>query len=166
MNIWLLVTIIAVVAVAVVVKRLMGEPLNARDLFAPPLVLTGLGIWALAEVEELSGTDLGWVIGGAVVGVGLGALRGATIQVYPKDGILFQRYTGRTFLVIVGSLVVMAGFGFLAVRMGMHEEARPINLSIGVGFLGEALVVGARGLASGVPFAPEKPSLLDRYSGR
>ncbi|MFD9219270.1 DUF1453 domain-containing protein [Streptomyces sp. NPDC060064] len=157
MDTWLLVTIIAVGAVAVVIKRLMGEPLNARDLFAPPLVLTGLGIWALTEVKGLTGTDLGWVIVGSVLGVGLGAVRGATIQVYPKDGILYQRYTGKTFLVIIGSLAVMAAFGFLAVHMGMQAEARPINLSIGVGFLGEALVVGARGLSTGVPFAPEKP---------
>ncbi|BAU85678.1 hypothetical protein SLA_4794 [Streptomyces laurentii] len=46
------------------------------------------------------------------------------------------------------------------------EDARPMNLSIGVGFLGEALVIGYRGLRGGTPFAPEKPSLLDAYTGR
>ncbi|MEV6776224.1 DUF1453 domain-containing protein [Streptomyces syringium] len=159
MNVWVLAALIAVVAIVVVVKRLRGEPLNARDLFGPALVLTGLGIWALIKVDDLTGTDLVWVVVGCVLGIALGALRGATVQVFGKDGVLWQRYTGRTFLVILGSFVAMAGYGFLAIRLGMHENARPIQLSIGVGFLGEALVVGYRGLASGVPFAPERERL-------
>ncbi|MFD7611803.1 DUF1453 domain-containing protein [Streptomyces sp. NPDC059828] len=155
MNTWLVVALIAVGALAVIAKRLVGEPLNARDLFVPPIVLTGLGAWALHEAEELTGADLTWVVAGAALGLALGGVRGATIQIFDKGGVLWHRYTGRTFLVIGVSLVVMAGFGLLAVAMGMHEEARPVQLSIGVGFLGEALVVGRRALATGLPFAPE-----------
>lgn len=88
------------------------------------------------------------------------------MRVYPQDGMLFQRYTGRTFLAIAATLAAMAAFGFVAVRMGMNEDAWPIKLSIGLGFLGEALVVGARGLAVGTPFAPERPGLLDGYTRR
>ncbi|MEU4209361.1 DUF1453 domain-containing protein [Streptomyces sp. NPDC026206] len=156
MNVWLLGAVIAVVAVAVVIKRLIGEPLNARDLFVPPLVLTGLGVWTLTEAQDLTGADLAWVVAGAALGIALGMLRGTTVHVFEKRGVLWQRYTGRTFLVLVVSAVVMVGFGLLAVHMGMREEARPVQLSIGVGFLGEALVIGRRGLVSGVPFAPER----------
>ncbi|MGG7570207.1 hypothetical protein [Streptomyces sirii] len=38
----------------------------------------------------------------------------------------------------------------------MHENARPVQLSIGVNFLGESLIVGRRGMASGIPFAPAR----------
>ncbi|WP_399927495.1 hypothetical protein [Streptomyces kanamyceticus] len=38
----------------------------------------------------------------------------------------------------------------------MHENARPLQLAIGVSFLGEALVIGYRGMTSGVPFAPAR----------
>ncbi|GAA2931840.1 hypothetical protein GCM10020221_29590 [Streptomyces thioluteus] len=155
MSTWLLVVVIAVVAVVVVVKRLTGEPLNARDLFAPPVVLTGLGVWALCEADGLTGADAAWATVGAVLGLALGAVRGTTIRIFERDGVLWHRYTGRTFLVLVASLAVSAGFGLFASAMGMHEGARPVQLSIGVGFLGEALVVGRRALASGVPFAPE-----------
>ncbi|GHF25855.1 hypothetical protein GCM10010218_03200 [Streptomyces mashuensis] len=154
MNIWLLAGVIAVVVVIVVVKRLAGEPLDARDLFGPALVLTAIGTWTVVRNEAgLTGTDLAWTVSGAVLGLALGAARGATVRVFEKEGVLWQRYTGRTFLVLAVSLAVMAGFGWLAARGGMHEGARPVQLSIGVGFLGEALVVGARGLATGVPFA-------------
>ncbi|MEU2853386.1 DUF1453 domain-containing protein [Streptomyces syringium] len=156
MNGWALAALITIVAIIVVIRRLRGEPLNARDLFGAPLVLTGLGIWALCEADGLTGTDLVWVVAGSVLGIALGALRGATVQVFGKEGVLWQRYTGRTFLIALGSLLIMAGYGFLAARLGMHANARPVQLSIGVGFLGEALAVGFRGLASGIPFAPER----------
>ncbi|MEU5048678.1 DUF1453 domain-containing protein [Streptomyces sp. NPDC021096] len=156
MNVWLLAGLIAVGVVAVVIKRLIGEPLKARDLFVTPLVLTGLGVLALSHAQRLNGADIAWTVTGAVLGLALGAVRGRTVQVFEKQGVLWQRYTGRTFLVLVVSVVVMGGFGLLAAKMGMHEEARPMQLSIGVGFLGEALVIGRRGMVSGVPFAPER----------
>ncbi|GHG46644.1 DUF1453 domain-containing protein [Streptomyces griseocarneus] len=157
MNPWLLAGLVAVVAVVVVVKRLAGEPLNARDLFAAPLVLTGIGVWALVKgAHGLGGADYAWVAAGSVLGVALGAARGLTVHVFEKEGVLWQRYTGRTFAVLVVSALISIGFAALASRMGMHPQARPVQLSIGVGFLGEALAVGARGLGSGVPFAPER----------
>ncbi|MCQ4043071.1 DUF1453 domain-containing protein [Streptantibioticus rubrisoli] len=155
MSTWLVVTLIAVVAVIVVVKRLIGEPLNVRDLFVPPIALIGVGVWLLCETDGLTRADIAWATAGAALGLALGAVRGMTIRVFDKGGVLWQRYTGRTFLVVVASLAASAGFGLFATAMGMHEGARPVQLSIGVGFLGEALVVGRRALATGIPFAPE-----------
>ncbi|GAU68861.1 hypothetical protein SSP35_09_01040 [Streptomyces sp. NBRC 110611] len=156
MNEWLLAGLILAAVVAVVVKRLRGEEVNVRDLFVPPAVLITIGVIALAKAEEATGTDLMWTGAGALLGCALGALRGATVQLSSRNGALWQRYTGRTFGVAVISLLAMAGFGFLAVKMGMHENARPVQLAIGVSFLGEALAVGYRGRTSGTPFAPER----------
>ncbi|GAB7185561.1 hypothetical protein ATKI12_5392 [Kitasatospora sp. Ki12] len=168
MSNWVYVTLVVAVIVVVVVRRLRGEPLNVRDLCTPPVVLTGLGLWALWQRHGLGAGDYAWVAAGAVLGVALGVARGTTIRVYEREGVLWQRYTGRTFLVAAVSLAVMAGFAALAGRNGLVPDARPVQLSIGVGFLGEALVVGLRGLASGVPFAPERPVAgssfgLDRF---
>lgn len=156
MNGWLLAALILVAVVAVIIKRLRGEPVNARDLFAPPAVLIAIGVFSVARAEGLTDADIAWAAGGALLGCALGALRGVTVELSDRDGFLWQRYTGRTFGVTVISLLAMAGFGLLAVRMGMHEAARPAQLGIGVSFLGEALAVGYRGLASGTPFAPER----------
>ncbi|MFI1972291.1 DUF1453 domain-containing protein [Streptomyces cinnamoneus] len=156
MNVWLLAGLIAVAAVAVIAKRLGGEPLNVRDLFAPAVVLTALGGWSVYRAHDLTGGDLAWAVAGVALGLALGALRGRTVHVFEKQGVLWQRYTGRTFLVIALSVPVMGGFALLAASMGMHEQARPVQLSIGVGFLGEALVIGRRGLVSGIPFAPDR----------
>ncbi|MFE5582805.1 DUF1453 domain-containing protein [Kitasatospora sp. NPDC056531] len=156
MNNWVRVGLIAAVVVVVLVRRLRGEPLNARDLFGPPVVLTGLGLWALAQHHGLGPRDYVWVGVGVALGTAFGAVRGATIRVYEREGVLWQRYTGWTFLVAAISLAVMAGFAALAEHNGLAPDARPVQLSIGVGFLGEALVVGHRALSSGTPFAPER----------
>ncbi|MFD8498374.1 DUF1453 domain-containing protein [Amycolatopsis sp. NPDC059657] len=160
MGFWSIAAIVVVVIV-VIVKRLIGEPLNARDLVIPPLVLIGIGVWSLRKIE-LTGLDIAWLAGGSALGLGMGALRGTTLRLFAKDGVLWQRYTGWTFGVWVLSIAVNGGFGFLAVAGGMHTDARPMPLSIGISLLGEMVVVGLRALRTGVPFAPERKSVLGR----
>ncbi|MEV0371491.1 DUF1453 domain-containing protein [Streptomyces sp. NPDC050636] len=156
MNGWLLAAIVLAVVIVVIIKRLRGEPVNARELFVAPVILIIIGVTSLAKADNLTGADCAWAAAGAVLGCALGALRGTTVQLFDRDGVLWQRYTGRTFVVAGLSLLAMAGYGLLAAKLGMHENARPTQLGIGISFLGEALAVGYRGLATGTPFAPER----------
>ncbi|MBW4719928.1 DUF1453 domain-containing protein [Saccharothrix obliqua] len=151
MLVWVLV---AAAVIAVVVKRFVGEPLNARDLFVPPVVLLGIGVYSVTKVP-LTATDVLWLVGGAVVGFGFGALRGSTTRLFTRDGVLWQRYTPWTLVVWVVSLAANFGVGYLATTGGAHADTRPMTLSVGVGLLGELVPVGLRALRSGVPFAPE-----------
>ncbi|MCH6160020.1 DUF1453 domain-containing protein [Streptomyces marispadix] len=156
MNGWTTGLLIAALVAGLVIKRLYGEPLNARELLGAPVILTGVGVWNVAKTADvLTAADIGWVAGGSVLGFALGALRGRTVSVFERDGVAWQRYTIRTFLAAVGSFAVMGAFGYLAVRAGMHEHARPLTLSIGVSYLGESLAVALSGLATGLPFAAE-----------
>jgi hypothetical protein len=141
----LLTLVITALVVGVIIKRLIGEPLNARELLAAPVVLTGIGVWSVAGAAHgLTALDLGWVTVGGLLGFTLGALRGCCVTIFERDGGLWQRYTAKTFLVGAAGFVVMAGLGFAAVRLGVHDEARPMTLSLGVSFLGEALAIGLR----------------------
>ncbi|MEV4823425.1 DUF1453 domain-containing protein [Micromonospora sp. NPDC049274] len=156
MNGWILATIIVLALIVVVVKRLVGEPLNRRDLWAPPVILTTIGLYTLLRADGLRTADYAWLVGGCVLGLTLGHLRGSFVVVYEKRGFLWQRYRGRTFAAIVGTLVVMLGYGLLADQLGMRAAARPIHLTLGISFIGEALAVTRRGIALRVPFAPER----------
>jgi hypothetical protein len=152
----LLVVGLVVVAVGyTIVRRTIGEPLNARDLFGAPVVLLAVGGYGLTKVSGLTGVDIAWLAGTSFVGLALGVWRGGTVRLMVKDGVLWQRYPVRTYLVWVVSLVVNGGLGLLATHAGMHAEARPVTLSIGVGLLGEAAAVGLRAMSTGVPFSPE-----------
>ncbi len=145
--------LIAVGVVAVVVKRFLGEPLSARELFGPPLVLIGIGVYELTKVDP-GPVDVLWLLVGSLVGGALGMLRGTTIRLFTRDGVLWQRYTPWTIAVWVGSLACNTGLSFAATASGAHADTRPITLSIGVSLLGELVPIGLRAIRSGVPFAP------------
>lgn len=136
----------------VVVRRMLGEPLNARDVYVPPVVLIALGVHSLTKIQ-LAPVDVVWLLITCAVGVGFGALRAATTHVFSKEGVLWQRYTWRTLVVWVATAAIGFGLGALALSMGMHEEARPMQLSIGLGLAGEALVIALRSRRAGVPLA-------------
>lgn len=145
-----------------IVRRLAGQPLNARELFSTPLILTAVGGYQLIQANGLAPVDYIWAAAGILVGVACGAWRGSTIQVFLKDGVLWQRYNGRTFLVWVLSLLGSGGFVLLAMVLGMNPEARPTTLSIGIGMLGEVAIVGLRALATGERFSPDYANADER----
>ncbi|WP_158884599.1 DUF1453 domain-containing protein [Amycolatopsis anabasis] len=152
----LLIGLIAAAVIALIIRRLRGEPLTARELFGAPLILIAIGGYSVVKLPVFTPTDGVWLGAGAVAGLGFGALRGLTIRLFTREGVLWQRYTGWTFGVWVLSFAGNFGLGHLAVACGMHADARPMPLSIGVSLLGEALVIGKRALDSGVPFAPSE----------
>jgi hypothetical protein len=155
---WILAIVVVLAVGYLVLKRFSGEPLNARDLVSAPLILTALGAYDVYKAHDLAATDYLWLAAGVVVGVGCGAARGATIKLFTKDGVLWQRYTVRTVVVWVVSLAISGGFGLLAHVGGMNEHARPMMLSIGLGMLGEMAALGLRALSTGHPFSPERKS--------
>ncbi|WP_205215324.1 DUF1453 domain-containing protein [Amycolatopsis albispora] len=137
-----------------IARRAIGEPLAARDLFATPVILLALGVHRVSEHGHLAAADWFWLICTGVVGLAFGVWRGTTVRLAVRDGVLWQRYPARAYLVWVVSLAGNAALGFLALSAGMAGDLRSMPLSIGVGLLGEALAIGARGMAAGVPFAP------------
>ena len=149
--------LIAAGVLYVLVRRFMGEPLNARDLLAPPAFLLFFGIRAVDEFH------LSYLLPLAV-GFAFGALRGMTIKLFERDGHLWQRYTPWTLLVWLTSLGASLGLGLL---VGGHA---PTQLSIGVGMLGELFTIGAKALNTGIPFAPDRKDLSngvrERFYGR
>ena len=146
----------AAIAVVLVVRRVRGEPLNARDLWAAPVVLTGLGVWQLLD-QRSRPAELAWAAAASLLGLTLGALRGGVVVVYERNGHLWQRYTWHAFAVAASSALLLAGFDLVATRLGAHPGARPTTLAIGVSFLGESLAVTLRAVRIGIPFAPERP---------
>jgi hypothetical protein len=135
--------LIAAGVLYVLVRRFTGEPLNARDLLAPPAFLLFFGIRAVEEFHLIYVLPL-------AAGFAFGALRGMTIKLFERDGHLWQRYTPWTLLVWLTSLGASLGLGLL---IGGHA---PTQLSIGVSMLGELCAIGAKALNTGIPFASDQ----------
>jgi hypothetical protein len=159
------------IGVAVVVylfaRRLAGEPLAARRLVVMPAAVTIWGGYQLLHTHGGLGTvDLMVVVIAAAASLALGVARGATIRVFVRDGQLWQRYTFVTIGVWLLSVVIRLGIdwaGHLA-GAGTSVLTSSLVLSLGVSFLGEAAVVGTRGLRHRAPFAPRDARRVARAS--
>src|ERR1700712_3303694 len=105
----LITVLLVLVAIGyVLVRRFAGEPLEARRLAVLPIVLAVIGV---AQLRGLHATplDIGVLAAEGVIAVGLGAVRGLTVQVYSRDGHLWYRYRPLTVVVWVGSALVRLG---------------------------------------------------------
>jgi hypothetical protein len=138
-------------------SRMQGRPLKAKRLLVLPLVFIVLGITNLtgSSAPHLSATDLGFLAVGVALSAVLGAARGATIEIYPQQGELWQRYRATTvglWLALIGSKVVLMVLAHSAgAAAGAGTDS--LMLSLGVSLLAEAAVVAPRALATGLPFA-------------
>lgn len=149
-----LMSVIIVVAIAVViVRRFIGLPLVAKEVFLSPLIFLAIGVWQAGRIEDGRMID-GIVLGvGLVVGLAFGAARGTTTRVFTREGTLHQRYTVWTLVLWVCSLAGGAVLYVVGEQLGAGERAHSTLLSIGVGLLGEMVTSGIRALSTGKPFA-------------
>jgi hypothetical protein len=153
----LITVLLVLVAIGyVLVRRLAGEPLEARRLAVLPIVLAVIGV---AQMRGLHATplDIGVLAAEGAIAVGLGAVRGLTVQVYSRDGHLWYRYRPLTIVVWVGTALVRLGGAAVGHALGADSKVlgAALLVMVAASLLGEALIVGRRALASGVPFAPQ-----------
>jgi hypothetical protein len=145
--------IVAAVIVLVVVRRLAGEPLQMKRMLVIPVVLGALGIHQLAGTP-ITGGMVAYLAGGAVVAAALGLVRGATVAVYEKDGVVWMRYRPLTIAIWVLSVAVRGGMALVARGAGLHVPAETTMLLAAASLLAEAAVVAPKALATGASFAP------------
>lgn len=166
LNDWWPLLVIAVLIV-VVVRRLRGEPLDLKDTVVAPLVLLAIGTKMIIDVSPTP-IDLIWLAALSLVGIGFGAARAATIVIERRDGQLIQRYRWTTFALLVASLIVGAALGLVAQQFGMHEEAKPMTFTIGLGLAGEGMVTLLRAARRGaeMPWAGLAEDARERLRDR
>lgn len=152
-----LMVMIAVGAIGfVIVRRFLGTPLVAKDVFLAPLLFLGIGVWSIREVEHWTVIDGSMLAIGLAVGLLFGAIRGTTTLIHTKDGLLHQRYRPRTLVVWAIGLTISLGLYVIGHQLGAGEHSHSVMLSQGVSLLGEMITCGVRALSTGKPFSPPK----------
>lgn len=147
--------LIAAVVIFVMVRRFTGQPVGARSL-AVPLGLTVWGALGLRGVS-LSAMDVAFLAVSLLVGLAAGAARGATIQLFVRDGQLWQRYRLATLGVWLMLILVRIGLTAGEHAFGAHVAAgQAMLVTFGLSLVAESLVVGRRAMTTGVPLAPAR----------
>ena len=140
----------------VVVRRMAGEPLQGRRLVLMPLglVLFG-GVNLLTSAVHPGLLDVVVLSFEAIAMIGVGTLRGWTVEVFVRDGQPWQRYRPMTFVVWLASAAVRLGALWLGYRFGVDHKILSTSplFMIGLTLLAEGVVIGRRALArqAGVP---------------
>jgi peptidoglycan/LPS O-acetylase OafA/YrhL len=153
------VTILLVVAAVgyVLWSRMQGRPLKLRRMLLLPVVLVVLGIVDLtgSSAPHLTSKDIAFLVVSLALSIVLGAARGATIELYPKQGELWQRYRKSTvalwIALIAAKLILIAIASAAGASAGSGTST--LLLTLGVSLLAEAAIVVPRALSTGLPFA-------------
>ncbi|MFL6072759.1 MAG: hypothetical protein ACJ73S_05110 [Mycobacteriales bacterium] len=147
--------IVAALIVLVVARRLAGEPLRIKQMLIIPVVLAGIGIHQLAG-GTITGGMVSYLAVGSVVAAALGLVRGMTVAVYEKNGVVWMRYRPLTIVMWVLSAAVRGGMAMAARGAGVHVPAQTTILLAAVSLAAEAAMVAPKALATGATFAPSR----------
>ena len=152
--------IIAALVVWVLTRQLQSRPVVARSLFVLPVILGVVGIGSLGGAVPKGGqftsNDVKWLAIDLATTVVLGAVRGASIRLFPQGGVLWRKGTWLTLALWLLSFAARAGIGVLAADNGAKVVASSaLMLSFGVSLAVQGAVVYLRAARVGVPFAPD-----------
>jgi Protein of unknown function (DUF1453) len=143
--------VLIIVAVGyVMVRRVKGEPAEAKRMLVLPAVLVALGF------SDVSGAGhnpaaLTFLIATAAISVVFGALRGLSTRLSEQDGIAYVHYTATTIGLWVLSLAVKFGLNFVFQAADPHAAAAAGNsllLTLGAGMLLEGGVTLNRAVST------------------
>jgi hypothetical protein len=132
----------------VMVRRLMGEPAQAKRMLVLPAVLAVIG---LSDVEGQLKTPMATVflVATVAISVVIGALRGASVRISPRDGVAFVRYTWVTVVLWIVNLGIKLGADVVLKAVDPKDAGAMTNsllLTLGLGLLMEGVVVLYRAL--------------------
>ncbi|WP_269858976.1 hypothetical protein [Streptomyces sp. RPT161] len=125
---------------------MIGEPVQAKRLVVLPAVLGAIGLSDVSGVSR-NATALLFLVATAGASVLLGVLRGMSVRLSNRQGLVFVRYTGVTVALWVVNLLVKFGANLVLGAVDPHVAAAVSNsllLTLGIGMLAEGLVVLAR----------------------
>jgi hypothetical protein len=132
------------------VRRMTGEPAQAKRMLILPAVLSVIGLNDVSG-QVKSPLSLAFLTGTAAVSILLGVLRGTSVHISHRDGVAFVRYTGVTVLLWVLNVAFKLGAN-LALHTLSPKDAgvagNSLLFTLGVGIVAEGLVILYRALRS------------------
>lgn len=145
--------------VVIVLRRMRGQELRRRRLLIRPLVILIVGLAAM--VPQLFGMhsfheiDYLLAVIDLMLTLGLGAIRGLTVLVYPQDGSIWYRYGPIT----VGLWLLSIILRFLLGMYGAQHGATALVTSASViAMLGLTLLVQNLIVTTRQPSLPHEPT--------
>ncbi|MEV6967254.1 hypothetical protein AB0M47_19315 [Hamadaea sp. NPDC051192] len=149
--------LIAALLVWTLVRRMAGQPVQSTRMVLVPIGVTILGVSELGS-GHLPVADVLLLSVQAALSIGLGLARGASLQVFLRDGVAWCRYRRLTLGLWVATIGVRVVFAVVAgaFRSGGAASGMPsLLIGLGVGLLAETAIVLFRVTSNELPMAPD-----------
>jgi hypothetical protein len=143
----LVIAVVVAAALALVVYRqLLDRPVGTGQPYTVPLLITAVGVFVLVRAQvPVTGAGIALSLVELLAVAGLGVLRGRSIRLFRKDGVLHQRGGALTIGLWVLTIGVRVGLGVLAASVGAGALTEStLALSLGISLLVQAAVVQRR----------------------
>jgi hypothetical protein len=160
-------------------KRFQWRPVRGDSRqWRLPLILIAIGVWATLGTQHktssgaviaMTSKDYTYLLVGALVSLGLGMVRGRSLEIADHAGQLMKRYRPLTAALWVVLIVVRLGIDLYGGHMGVSSAiiGTSIMLMFGLSLLGESLVVSMRtGAIGGGGYGGRNNSYGDLGDGR
>ncbi len=148
--------LIALVVLVWVIRRQMSERrVGARRAYTIPLIMAVIGVVGLVNDKShtdklLSGTGLGLLAVGVVIGVGMGVVRALSQRLYWRDGVAYTRGTGWTLALWLGTVALRIGMAALGAVLHAPEGTGEILIFLALTLAVQNVVLMRR---AGLPLA-------------
>jgi hypothetical protein len=165
------VLVVVAVAVYVIGRQLIGEPLRGKRVVVLPAVLAVVGASRLhGHGHAVGAADVVLLAAAGAVAVAIGLAQGAVLRLSERDGGLWGQLPPRGLWLWAALIASRLLTTALAHACGAHVAASsaPIILMLGLNRLGQAAVIARRAYVAGIAFAPEPDGsvfALDRLRG-
>lgn len=161
-----LILIIALIAY-ILIRRLAGQPAQGKKLLILPAIIMVIGIASLSHTW--SPFAISFLVATTGVSFIIGILRGVSIKLFGKDGVVWMRYTATTVVLWVANIAIKIAAAITIATINpvaAHQESSGLLISLGMGVLMEGVVVALKAVNtdSRVLWAKGKDGQADRHS--
>ncbi|NUR95597.1 MAG: hypothetical protein HOV67_10090 [Kribbellaceae bacterium] len=128
------------VLVRVIGRQVTGSLVTQKSLFLMPVILLAFGVLSLSSVVHTATTgELAFLVLEAVVLVGFGLARGATVRLTPTAEGLFQKGTAATLVLWLLTIGLRIGTSVAAAALWPHSPVGQASIALTIG-----LTIGAQ----------------------
>jgi hypothetical protein len=153
----------------VVFKKIQGQPIKApKWLLGLPIILIVLGFGDLTAGKTMKPVEISVIAVGAVLSLGLGAMRGQADKLSTRDGVTFVQW-GKASMVLFGvNIIAKLVLDIVDVAAGGNASAvgQSLVFTLGLTLLGEALVLLVRSGAAHGWISPRSSTAAQVSDGR
>lgn len=140
-------------------RKLREQPVKTdAQRWRLPLILTAIGAYETVSLThgahpvKFDGADIAYLVLAGAVSVVLGLVRGSTVRIHDRGGMLTQQYTALTVVLWLATIGIRLGMDLVASHsfgVAAAVAGSSILMMFGLSLLGESAAVALRAGSAG-----------------